>query len=64
MSDFYKFASESPWLTFGLAWLLVWFLAIPFRIVNRWIRHRNIAISGWPPAHVDAADAPIKKETE
>lgn len=29
-------------------------LALPWRIVNRWIRHRNIIAKGWPPEHLDA----------
>lgn len=54
MADFYKFASESPWLTFFLACVVAQFLSWPFRLVNRWIRSRNIAAQGWPPFHLDA----------
>jgi len=53
VADLYKFAGDNPYLTFFLALLVYHLLAWPFRLVNRWIRHRNIAASGWPPFHLD-----------
>lgn len=51
--DFLAFANDSPVLAviFVLAAtnVLIW----PFRLVNRWIRHRNIVAKGWPPPHLD-----------
>lgn len=48
----FEFMSASPWLTFFLVWILatpvVWVVSLPFRAIN-------IAIRGWPPAHIDAA---------
>lgn len=54
MADFYKFAGESPWLTFFLAFIAAHVIALPFQLVKRWIRHRNIVARGWPPFHLDA----------
>jgi hypothetical protein len=54
MTEFYAFAGEHPVFVFLLAWLLCWTMSWPFRLVNRWIRHRNIAAKGWPPFHLDA----------
>ena len=62
MTEILKFMSESPWLSFFLAWLILHtFVEYPLKIVNRWIRHRNIVVAGWPPAHLDA-DGDWKKE--
>ncbi len=35
----------------------------PFRLVNRYLRSRNIAARGWPPEYLDA-DGDLKKEPE
>lgn len=51
MTDFYKFASESPWLTFFLAWLVFQTILV---IWSRFWRHWNIRKHGYPPAHCDA----------
>ena len=61
MSEFYSFAGEHPWLVFGLAFLLIHY---PFKFYNRWMRHKNIAASGWPPAHVDADGLPNRRCNE
>lgn len=53
MADLYKFASESPWLAFFLALTIGNVLISPLKLVNRWIRHRNIVARGWPPFHLD-----------
>ncbi|WP_435018427.1 hypothetical protein TA3x_000401 [Tundrisphaera sp. TA3] len=50
----YEFMSTNPWLTFFLACLATSVVIWPFKLVNRWIRHRNIVAAGWPPAHLDA----------
>jgi len=44
----------NPWLIALAMILLYWLAAWPFRLVNRWIRHRNIVAKGWPPPHLDA----------
>lgn len=66
MAEFYQFAGEHPFLTFCLAWLLLTaFVEMPLKVVNRWIRHRNIIVAGWPPAHLDAdGDWKPKESTE
>jgi hypothetical protein len=50
----YEFMASSPWLTLFLGCMCTTIAAWPFRLVNRWIRHRNIIACGWPPAHCDA----------
>lgn len=45
--NIYQFMGDHPWLTCFLAYLLYELLMYPLRLVNRWIRHRNIAVSGW-----------------
>lgn len=53
--NIYEFATNSPWLAFFLAYLILSAcVEYPLKIINRWIRHRNIAVAGWPPAHLDA----------
>lgn len=62
MTDFfYQFARELPWLTFFIALLLLQLVLAPFRLANRFLRHRNIKAHGWPPAHLDA-DGDFKDE--
>ena len=29
-------------------------IALPFKVVNRFLRHLNIRRAGWPPTHLDA----------
>jgi hypothetical protein len=52
--NIFEFMTGSPWLSVGMALILAYIIAWPFRLVNRWIRHRNIAARGWPPPHLDA----------
>lgn len=59
--NIWQFMSDSPWLTFFLAIILVQPIIWPFKLVNRWIRHRNIVAKGWPPEHLDA-DGDFKSE--
>lgn len=54
MKDFYQFAGVHPFLTFALAYISYCIVAIPFNLVNRCIRSRNIKNAGWPPPHLDA----------
>lgn len=54
----YQFMSDSPWLTFFLAYLAAW---LTFKIYNCTVRHLNIRKHGWPPAHLDA-DGDFKPE--
>jgi hypothetical protein len=49
----YEFMGEHPWLTFFLALIAGNVVTYPFKLVNRWIRHRNIVARGWPPFHLD-----------
>lgn len=58
----YEFMGEHPTLTFFLACIAASCFAYPFKIINRWIRHRNIVAQGWPPAHLDADGDAIEKE--
>lgn len=51
----YEFMSDSPWLTFFLAVGVIEFLiAVFYKLPNRILRHRNIKLHGYPPAHCDA----------
>lgn len=65
MSDFYAFATASPWLAFFLVigglMTLEGVLLMPLRAWKLWVRHRNIAAQGWPPEHLDA-DGDFKPE--
>ena len=48
----WEFMGEHPILTVFLALIVAYTLTYPFKLINRWIRHRNIAIAGWPPDHL------------
>lgn len=58
MKTLIEFASDSPWLTFFLAWLLVDLL---MKVIGRGYRTIMVSVRGWPPAHLDA-DGDWKKE--
>lgn len=60
MNNFYQFASDSPWLTFFLAWLITHFV---FVVINRFLRTIKVLAAGWPPEHLDA-DGDWKSEEE
>lgn len=67
MSEILTFMGEHPILTFLLAAMacgvikaLIW---LPFKMLNRVVRMRNIAAHGWPPAHCDA-DGDFKPQQE
>lgn len=60
MTDFYSFASENPWLTFFLSWVV--FDAL-LKLWNRTLRHWNIQKHGYPPPHCDA-DGDFKEESK
>lgn len=62
MDGYWQLAQSNPWLAFFLAWLVIWLLALPFRLVNRWIRHKNIVARGWPPPGIDADGDQVKEE--
>lgn len=40
-------------MTIFLACVVYSMAAWPFRIMNHWIRSRNIKNAGWPPSHLD-----------
>ena len=55
MNDFYKFATQMPWLAALLAILalsVVYYL--PIRMWSRLMRCLSIRKAGWPPPHLDA----------
>ncbi|MBR0868899.1 hypothetical protein JQ633_00905 [Bradyrhizobium tropiciagri] len=60
----YEFMGQHPVLTFFLAMIAASVACYPFRLANRWIRHRNIVAQGWPPAHLDADGDPIEKDED
>jgi hypothetical protein len=62
MTELYAFMGEHPWLTFFLALIAGQIAVWPFRLVNRYIRHRNIKAAGWPPKHLDADGDAIEEE--
>lgn len=57
----YQFMSNSPILTFLLAYIIA---DLAFRIYNRTMRMVSIRKHGWPPAHCDADGdlRPIEKK--
>ena len=61
---FWEFWHQHTFLAFCALFLAFAFAKLPFILVNRWIRHRNIVAKGWPPAHLDADGDPIKKPEE
>lgn len=67
MTELYAFVSNNQMPAFFLAliaaWVTVSIASQPFRFFNRWMRSRNIAARGWPPAHLDA-DGDFKPEPE
>lgn len=56
------FANEHWFIALLMFWSATNLLTWPFRLVNRWIRHKNIAAKGWPPIHLDGDGDAIKKE--
>ena len=62
--NIYEFMSDSPWLTFFLAYfiaqVLVVLTQISFKVWNRTMRHWNINKHGYPPSHCDADGDPKK----
>ncbi len=53
--NIFEFMSDSPWLSFFLAWFLVQALHYTYiYCINRPLRHANIRKHGWPPEHCDA----------
>lgn len=66
LSGFWDFATARPftaWLIAWGFWVIPTVFAIPFKFVfrvwNRWLRHRNIALHGWPTAKLMDADGDI-----
>lgn len=59
--NIFEFMSGSPVLTFFIVWMLArpsyWLVSLPFRSLN-------VAVRGWPPSHVDAADRFKKLEKD
>lgn len=49
--NLYQFMSDSPFLSFFLGYTL---LECAVKLGGRMLRSINIAIRGWPPAHLDA----------
>jgi hypothetical protein len=66
-NDLLTFAGNHPVLAFFLALLFVGavcnIIMMPYRLINRIMRHRNIHKHGYPPAHCDA-DGDFRKEEE
>jgi len=64
MSEFYRFASDNPWLTFFLAWIAAWVIChFGNLLINRTYRTIKVCVRGWPPSHLDA-DGDWKPEPE
>ncbi len=51
---FIELMHEHPLVTAFLGFCALCVLEYPLKLINRWIRHRNIVAKGWPPAHLDA----------
>jgi len=58
-----RFASESPWLTFFMFWILCWTVTVPFKLMwfawNRYLRSKNIQAHGYPTNPLMDADGDI-----
>ncbi len=55
MKELFEFMSESPFLSFFIALIIGQFAGMLFvNLPNRILRHRNIRLHGYPPAHCDA----------
>lgn len=58
------FAMAHPWMTLWIVLALVQLAWMPFRLVNRMLRSRNVRLRGWPPEHLDAdGDFRVKDRT-
>lgn len=62
MHEFYQFAGDHPFVVLVLAFIAEQIIIWPFRIVNRWIRSRNIKNAGWPPDYCDADGDAVELE--
>ena len=49
--NIYEFMSDSPYLSFFLAYMIIYGTA---GVINRILRHWNIRKHGYPPVHCDA----------
>lgn len=59
-----QFAEAHPFLAFIVVCSVYYFVTFPFRLANRWIRHRNIKTAGWPPPYLDADGDIIEPESK
>lgn len=58
------FIDSHPIVAFFMLWItLSACVETPFKLVRRWIRHRDISAWGWPPEHIDA-DGDFKDDDE
>ena len=63
--NIFEFMSDSPWLSFFLAWMTAYMIGnLLFRLPNRMMRHWNIRKHGYPPAHCDADGDFINKDKD
>lgn len=62
--SFLYWCGDHPWLFVMILLVGYELVALPVKLVNRWIRHRNIIMQGWPPVHVDADGDPVKEDSE
>lgn len=60
--NIWQFMADNPVTTVFLVIILAMCFKTPFWAFNRYLRSRNIAARGWPPAHLDA-DGDFKEET-
>lgn len=49
--NLFEFMSDSPFLSFFLAYIIAEML---LKLGSRAMRSLNVAVRGWPPAHLDA----------
>lgn len=62
METFLVFFGDHPVLGCIILWTGYCVAALPFPIINRYFRTRNIKNAGWPPAHLDADGDAVEKE--
>lgn len=56
-----KFSEDHPFLAFFVILVVGQICSLPFRLINRVIRHKNIKLHGWPPPYLDA-DGDLKED--
>lgn len=54
MSELFHFMDQHTFIAFCMICAVYYTIKLPFWILNRYFRSRNIRAHGWPPAPMDA----------